>query len=118
MNDAIVLLAMSQIICLGAIAYLYAQVQVLRQRQRHPRGAAARRAQLIDEQPAPRPSPIDERPHTNPPPRFAGGGRSGETMALLARLQESGLDIPALAKRMRRSEEEVRLLLRRQGAGR
>jgi hypothetical protein len=29
-----------------------------------------------------------------------------------------GVDIPALARRMNRSEEEVRLLLRRQGVAR
>jgi hypothetical protein len=29
-----------------------------------------------------------------------------------------GVDVPALARRMRRSEDEVRLLLRRQGVSR
>jgi hypothetical protein len=31
-------------------------------------------------------------------------------------MDELGVDIPALARRMHRSEEEIRLLLRRQGA--
>jgi hypothetical protein len=34
---------------------------------------------------------------------------------LAVQIEALGVDIPAIARRMRRSEEEVRLLLRRQG---
>ena len=50
-------------------------------------------------------------------PASAAANR-GEAATLAARLSEMGVDIPALARRMQKSEEEVRLLLRRQGAAR
>jgi len=118
MNDAIVLIAMSQIICLGAIAYLYWQLQALRQGSQRVRAAAPRPMRVVQDPASASFSAENLEPRSRPEPQFTGGGRSADTLALLSRLQESGMDIPALARRMRRSEEEVRLLLRRQGAGR
>lgn len=118
MNDAIVLLAMSQIICLAAIAYLYSQVQALRPRGARVRPTASMRVQPIQETVTAHQQAKEDSTRVRPQPPLVTGGRSGDALALLARLQESGMDIPALAKRMRRSEEEVRLLLRRQGMGR
>lgn len=117
MTDVIALLAISQLICLGAIFYLYTQVQSLRS------GASARKRQ---------PSP---RVHQMPAPaaighaanaraaRVAYGGNPnparaalhGDSANIAARVAEYGVDVPELARRMRKSEEEVRLLLRRQG---
>jgi hypothetical protein len=115
MTDAIALLAISQLVCLAGLAYLYAQVQVLR------RGGGR-----VHRTPSPRVHPIERpidlaiqqsnqqaarRAYAGPGPRRAGGAP-----ALAAMAGDPGLDIAALARRMRRSEEEVRLLLRRQGA--
>jgi hypothetical protein len=38
-----------------------------------------------------------------------------EAGTIAQRVSEFGVDVPELARRMRKSEEEVRLLLRRQG---
>ncbi|MCZ2112009.1 MAG: hypothetical protein LC118_21020 [Dehalococcoidia bacterium] len=124
MNDAIALLAISQLVCLAAIFYLYTQVQGLKAHPRgkrvtispraHPMGdtvdlaaqqaTAARAAREAYAARTPRP----ERPAR---PR-------ADVAPLAGRLAEMGVDIPALARRMQKSEEEVRLLLRRQGMAR
>jgi hypothetical protein len=117
MNDAIALLAISQLVCLGAMFYLYTQLQEMRKRRparrqhsprvrdlnttaevpgRHSAGQAARSAYG------------SKRPMVTPVPRMPAG-------TLAVRLGDAGLDVPALARRMQKSEEEVRLLLRRQG---
>jgi hypothetical protein len=107
MNDAIALLAVSQLVCLGAIGYLYMEVQKLRRQPRrsaaprpqHPREAvkqAARQAYAAS-------------------PRAASSAFGRDAGSIAARMNELGIDVPALARRMNRSEEEVRLLLRRQG---
>lgn len=120
MNDAIALLAVSQLVCLGGMAYLYMQLQSLRAK-----GAAPGR------QAPPRGRP-SERSVQPPPGRAAGqaaraayGSRAAaatagraDVAAIAARMSELGIDVPALARRMQKSEEEVRLLLRRQGAAR
>jgi hypothetical protein len=118
MTDAVALLAISQLVCLGGLAYLYTQVQKLRQashrqpRQRMPmpahesapppvRQASTRAAQqAYGPAPAPRPT------------------RPASSVASLLQEAGAGVDVAALARRMNRSEEEVRLMLRRQGVGR
>ncbi|HQW51015.1 MAG TPA: hypothetical protein PL082_03060 [Tepidiformaceae bacterium] len=111
MNDAIALLAISQLVCIGAIFYLYMQLQELRKagpvRHRQPSSrvnhiappgaapaATARSARMAYAAAAPRPQPASPVP--------------GGTAA-------TGINVADLARRMRKSEEEVRLLLRRQG---
>ncbi|MGE5596188.1 MAG: hypothetical protein ACM3S1_09160 [Hyphomicrobiales bacterium] len=105
MNDAIALLAGSQLVCLGALGYLYMEIQRLRKDARprrapvHPRAAvqqAARQAYATST-------------------RQAGSAFGRDAASIAARMNDLGVDIPALARRMNRSEEEVRLLLRRQG---
>lgn len=118
MNDAIALLAISQLVCLGALFYLYTQLQEMKKatparRQpsarvhrmpgpatvnQHSAGRAARAAYA---------GPAQEvRPASNP--------ARAELATLVARAN-GAVDVTALARRMRKSEEEVRLLLRRQG---
>lgn len=122
MNDAIALLAISQLVCLGAIFYLYTQVQSLRsgsttQRRRQPArvhqmteptelagAATARAARQAYGAAAPVPA--------NNPARAMLRAESGN---IAQRVSEYGVDVSELARRMRKSEEEVRLLLRRQG---
>ena len=106
MNDAIALLAISQMVCLGAMGYLYMEVQKLRRnggrvrrevRQARPTAAtrqAARGAYNVNQGQAP----------------FAR-----EAGAIAQKMSDLGVDVTALARRMGKSEEEVRLLLRRQG---
>ncbi len=118
MNDAIALLAISQLVCLGAIFYLYTQLQGLRDKARGRRTTISPRAH-------PMPSSVDM-------PQRSAARRAREAYApvatstrvpasregaasLAARLAETGVDVAALARRMQKSEEEVRLLLRRQG---
>ncbi len=108
MTDAVALLAISQVICLGSIAYLYAQLQNMKQRSPRARPVSARVRTIEDE--------IAVRaPGQMPTPRPRQAQRPMDAAAIAARMQETGLDVPALARRMRKSEEEVRLLLRRQG---
>ncbi len=115
MNDAIALLAISQLVCLGAMFYLYTQLQEMKKnggrpkrqpsaRVHHMGGAktvnqfsAGRAAQAAYAAPAPD-QPVSR----------------GDLAALVAKAN-GVVDITALARRMRKSEEEVRLLLRRQG---
>ena len=116
MTDAVALLAISQIVCLGGLAYLYAQVQKLRQggrqQRRHapapPPARASRTAARAAGEAYTRVPPADPAPRHEP--------RSAA--ALAAQLTDLGVDVPALARRMNRSEEEVRLLLRRRGVAR
>lgn len=117
MNDAIALLAISQLVSLGAIIYLYTQVQALRTRAVARRGPSPR-AQAIDsavEIGAGRAAAQAYGVHAN---GLRKPVRRAEGADLAARLGEMGMDIPALARRMHKSEEEVRLLLRRQGLAR
>lgn len=117
MNDAIALLAISQLVCLGAMFYLYTQLQEMRKRRPVRRRGSARVHDL------PVTAEVPGRHAAGQAARAAYGPRRGITppaprmpaTALAARLGEAGLDVPALARRMHKSEEEVRLLLRRQG---
>lgn len=104
MTDAIALLALSQLICLGGLGYLYLQLQEVRKAlARASRGAprtpapaqGARAARAYAAQPATRPRP--------------------ELATLAAQLQDGTADVAALARRLNRSEEEIRLLLRSRG---
>lgn len=109
MTDAIVLLAISQLVCLAALAYLYMEIQRLRHDARprakrlgQPRNAVRQAAAQA----------------------YGGSSRSAasafghDPAAIAARMDGLGVDVPTLARRMNRSEEEVRLLLRRQGVTR
>lgn len=99
MNDAIALLAISQLVCLAALGYLYVQLNALR---RDTRG----RRHVPGSQPVRHERPGNA-PH-RPRPASDDGGFAG-------RLSQTGVDVATLARRMNRSEEEVRLLLRRRG---
>ncbi|MGE3076053.1 MAG: hypothetical protein AB7N24_09245 [Dehalococcoidia bacterium] len=118
MNDAIALLAISQLVCLGALFYLYMQLQEMKKHapaRRQPSArvhrmpgpanvgghSAARAAQAAYAAPA---------QHVEP----AVSAARNELASLVAR-SNGVIDIQSLARRMRKSEEEVRLLLRRQG---
>lgn len=105
MTDVIALLAISQLTTLGALFYLHLQVQQLRRdtrpvRRTQPpatpvpgipvRGAALRRTASTASASTPRP-PRGPSPASPTP------------------------DVAELARRMHRSEEEIRLLLRRKG---
>ena len=114
MNDAIALLAISQLVCLGAIFYLYVQVQAVKSRPRTKRTTISSRAH-------PMTAPVVVAPKQAARAAQAAYGPStsrGEAAALAARLSDMGVDVPSLAKRMQKSEDEVRLLLRRQGVAR
>lgn len=120
MNDAIALLAISQLVCLGAIFYLYTQVQSLRS------GAAARpkrQSARIHQMAAPTELPTATAARAarqaygaaSPAPNAARAALRAEAGTIAQRVSEYGVDVTELARRMRKSEEEVRLLLRRQG---
>lgn len=114
MNDAIALLAISQLVCLGAIFYLYTQLHALksassvRRRQPSPRIHHMPAAHESAHAPSARAAHAAYAASQPPHPAAAPG-------TLAARGAGTGVDVAALARRMRKSEEEVRLLLRRQG---
>lgn len=113
MTDAIALLAISQLVCLGAIFYLYTQVQALKSAnpiRKRPPSARVQRMVAPTEMGSPAAARAARAAYGANPPAHAANGAT-----LAARLGDSGLDVAALARRMRKSEEEVRLLLRRQG---
>ena len=107
MTDVIALLAISQLVTLGALFYLYLQVQQLRG------GARAIRHRT--------PSAAETAPAPGIPVRGPGAARAARAYAAAPRPALDQLrggarvDVAELARRMHRSEEEVRLLLRRQG---
>jgi hypothetical protein len=107
MNDAIVLLALSQVVCLGGLAYLYGRVEDLRRQARSSRRVTSGRVRHID--PFESSSPLIDHVTPRPP------ATAPMPPDLAVQIEALGVDIPAIARRMRRSEEEVRLLLRRQG---
>lgn len=116
MNDAIALLAISQLVCLGAIFYLYTQLQALKGaasiRRRQP-SARVQRMVAPTETGSPAAARAARAAYGANPPSTSP--RPADSATLAARIGESGVDVAALARRMRKSEEEVRLLLRRQG---
>ena len=118
MNDAIALLAISQLVCLAAMIYLYSQVQLLKARP-------VRRPTSNRVQPMGRTVDVAARKTATQAARQAYGSPMGsvsarrpDTASIAARMSELGVDVPALARRMQKSEEEVRLLLRRGAVGR
>ncbi|MCK9518589.1 MAG: hypothetical protein M0R74_06120 [Dehalococcoidia bacterium] len=104
MNDAVALLAVSQLVCLGALGYLYVEIQRLRKEPRPRRFIEPAASQAVVKRAA--------RQAYAPSPQAAF---SRDSRSVAARVSEVGVDVPSLARRMNRSEEEVRLLLRRQG---
>jgi hypothetical protein len=114
MTDAIALLAISQLVCLGAMFYLYTQLQAVKSanpiRKRAP-SARVRRTVA----PSGAGSPAVARAAYAAYGQHAPARAHDAAATLAARIGESGVDVAALARRMRKSEEEVRLLLRRQG---
>jgi len=113
MNDAVALLAVSQLVCIGGLAYLYMQVQSLRTGDARARRKASSRVHHVDQTTTSLRSTSQAARHA-----YAAQAGRGAALPVAERLSELGIDIPALARRMRKSEEEVRLLLHRQGAGR
>lgn len=115
MNDAIALLAISQLVCLGALFYLYTQLQQVRKgvpgRKRKPSARVHQMggARTINQYSAGRAAQA-----AYVPPADETTATRGDLAALVSRAN-GVVDIAALARRMRKSEEEVRLLLRRQG---
>jgi len=122
MNDAIALLAISQMVCLGAMLYLYSQMQSLRKQAPVRRVKSARVASM------PHSVQVAARTTTVRAAQQAYGGAAGgssrrgpvqafagDAAAIASRMSDLGMDVPSLARRMQRSEEEVRLLLRRKG---
>ncbi len=116
MNDAIALLAISQLVCIGGIAYLYMQLQSLQARRGRGGRVPSPRVRHIDQSVTPV-GPMQHAGHQAYAREAATPIRT-DAAAIAARMSELGIDVPALARRMRKSEEEVRLLLRRQGAAR
>lgn len=119
MNDAIALLAISQLVCLGALFYLYTQLQEVRKGKVPARKQPSARVHRM-------PGPASVNQHSQGRAAKAAYAEAvtvapaqatpvrGEIASLVARAN-GVVDIPSLARRMRKSEEEIRLLLRRQG---
>lgn len=106
MTDVIALLAISQLVTLGALFYLYLQVQQLRggaRTIRHRTPSAAETA------------PAPGIPVRGAATRAARAYAAAPRPALDQLRAGARVDVAELARRMHRSEEEVRLLLRRQG---
>ncbi len=119
MNDAIALLAISQLVCLAAMIYLYTQLQAVKTgvpRRRVASGRVQPMARSIQVA-ARRSASQAARQAYSAPQRSIAGRPAGrpDTASIAARMTELGMDIPALAGRLQKSEEEVRLLLRRGG---
>lgn len=105
MTDTVVLLALSQLVCLGAVAYLHARIGSLQRQLAALRPSRDRRSE---------PAVVKRRgraPELGP----ASQAPAADLVALASRMHDLGLDVPALARRMHRSEDEVRALLRRNG---
>jgi|GEM_PF-1097104 len=114
MNDAIALLAISQLVCLGALFYLYTQLQEVRKGVARKRQPSARVHQMGGARTVNQYSTARAAKAAYAPPSEDGPVSRGDLAALVARAN-GAIDVAALARRMRKSEEEVRLLLRRQG---
>lgn len=119
MNDAIALLAISQLVCLGALFYLYTQLQEVRKGRGPARKQPSTRVHRmagpapVNQQATGRAARAAYAESVTVTPAPASPVR-GEIASLVARAN-GVVDIPSLARRMRKSEEEIRLLLRRQG---
>ncbi len=139
MNDAVALLAVSQLVCLMAVAFLYFQVHSLRRGAGKAKRPSSRPAAAVQDtteaataptlpmattgrlaQQAYAPARTQRRlePARPVPSPVATGQLTFDSGAIAARMAELGVDVPMLARRMRKSEAEVRALLGRQAAGR
>jgi hypothetical protein len=113
MNDAIALLAISQLVCLASMVYLYSQLQALRAQRPARRTVSprvhpmARSVTVAAQQTA---AQAARQAYT---PTAPAARKRTDAATLAARISEMGVDVPALARRMQKSEAEVRLLLRR-----
>ena len=117
MNDAIALLAISQMVCLAAMLYLHSQVQSLRKHSAVRRLRSSRVAAMpgtLDLAAKTTAARAARRAYTTTS-KSAAHAFAGDAAAIATRMTDLGMDVPALARRMQRSEEEVRLLLRRKG---
>ena len=116
MNDAIALLAISQLVCLGAMFYLYAQLQELKKHAgRAKRQPSARVHHMGGPESVNQFSAGRAARAAYTAPATGGGPISRGDLAMLLAKSNGVVDVGVLARRMRKSEEEVRLLLRRQG---
>ncbi len=118
MNDAVALLAISQLVCLGAIFYLYTQVQQMKKLAPKRREPTTRVHRM--------PGPAEVGSHATaraaraayaqPVSRSASQSSPARPdIASLVARADGAIDVSMLARRMHKSEDEIRLLLRRQG---
>ncbi|GAB4333143.1 MAG: hypothetical protein Kow0010_19340 [Dehalococcoidia bacterium] len=120
--DAVTLIAVAQIAAFGALAYLFWQVQALRIHLFGDSDAAAAARRPAPREPLRTATPAATiraaraaySPAGDAQRRTAPELARSDAAALLARLSELEVDVPAMARRLRKSEEEVRLMLRRQ----
>jgi hypothetical protein len=103
------------------MVYLYAQVQSMRRGSFHRAGSA--RVRMVEAEPAAATPRANGQAARNAyaataTPAAKSDVPRADRAAVAARMAALGLDVPALARRMQMSEEEVRLLLRPQGAHR
>lgn len=118
MNDAVALLAISQLVCLGAIFYLYTQVQQIRRfgpKRREP-STRVHRMPGVTEVSGHAAARAARAAYTQPVSRSTA--QPTAVRADIASLVAQGngvIDVSVLARRMHKSEDEIRLLLRRQG---
>lgn len=112
MMDALALIAVSQLVCIGAIGYLYLQLQAVR-REKPQRVRRSPRVQSLEH-----PVQAVTREASSRAAREAYAASSTQQAPRPMRPTPEGghVDIAELARRMNRSEEEVRLLMRRRGA--
>lgn len=103
MTDVVVLLAISQLICLGGLCYFARQVLALKGEL----ADAIAMASLPGDDTFAAAESLE--------PDVPRDHLAGDVALLADRMNELGLDIPALARRMRRSEGEVRMLLQEYG---
>lgn len=105
MTDAIALLALSQLICLGGLAYLYMQLSRFRREYPSPRRNSDRVRHLE----------LDYSGYEQEAAVYDESQPAFPAATIASRMNELGVDIPSLARRMHRTEDEVRALLHTQG---
>jgi hypothetical protein len=113
MNDAVALLAISQLVCLAALVYLYSQVQTLKAQRPARRTVSPRVHPMARSVTVANQTTAAQAARAAYSPAATTAQKRPDTATLAARISEMGMDIPALARRMQKSEAEVRLLLRR-----
>ncbi len=109
MTDALALVAVSQLVCIAAIAYLYMQLQAVKSQP----PARVRRSPRVHS--LEHPVQAVTREATGRAAREAYAQAAPRPASRQARPADGQVDVAELARRMNRSEEEVRLLLRRRG---